>query len=120
MCADDVQLHTCATQNVLQQSISNINHDLNRNNNGLCLNTAKTQLILIYKRKILNLENVSVRIGDTEIYGVKNVRNLGLTFNSTLNWTCHITCAVGKVHGMLRNLRAARFSTPLTHKTASS
>lgn len=58
--------------------------------NGFCLNPAETKLIPIYKRRISNLENISVRIGHTEIYGVKNVRNLGLTFNSTLNWTSRV------------------------------
>ena len=46
----------------------------------------------------------AVLIDNTPIPYVNQAKNLGITFNSTLNWDTHINIASGRVTGMLRSL----------------
>lgn len=116
--ADDVQLYMGFNSQDCQNSIRRTNYDLNRvnnwaSNNKLTINPSKSKCIYISKNKqnIKYLENLKIN-GSTIDY-VSSASNLGVIFNDRLSWSNHVSSAVGKVHGMLRNLWAVQSSTPL-------
>ena len=61
-------------------------------NNGLKLNDDKTEILIIgTSQQLGKLDNVSIRVGDSDIYPVPIVRNLGSWFDSRLSMATDIT-----------------------------
>lgn len=118
MYADDVQLYASCDRNLVANCINDINKDLSAvnawaSNNGLCLNPKKTKCIVFFKKK-LDLSNMPhIKLNGTNIDFVETVKNLGLTFNTLLNWNNHVNSAVGRVYGMLRILWITQHYTPM-------
>lgn len=118
MYADDAQLYTSCSYDMVDQCISSLNHDLQRVNtwasaNGLSINPRKSKCIVIQKR--LSRYNVApdIYINGQLIEVVKSAKNLGVIFNESLTWTDHINYASGRTFSMLRTLWATQYCTPL-------
>lgn len=58
-------------------------------------------------------DDIQLRINNDIIEFVDSTKNLGVTFNNKLTWSSHINSIVGRIYGMLRNLWAVKYSTPL-------
>lgn len=116
MYADDVQLYASTKVEDINSCISKFNKDLQAISEWACtnclnINPSKSKLIIIGKTPA-SQPDINLRISDSTIQRVESSSNLGLTFNTKLNWTNHINRASGKIHGMLRNLWKLRTSTP--------
>ena len=78
-------------------------------NNDLKLNDEKTEFLIISTSKQLDkLDNISIRVGDSEVQPVPIARNLGSWFDSRLSMATHITkiCASSFYH--IYNIRRIR------------
>ena len=61
-------------------------------NNGLKLNDDKTEFLIIgTSQQLGKLDNISIRVGDSNIHPVPIARNLGSWFDSRLSMATHIT-----------------------------
>ena len=61
-------------------------------NNDLKLNADKTKFLIIGTLQQLGkLDNISIRVGDTDIHPMPNMRNLDTWFDSRLSMATHIT-----------------------------
>jgi len=65
-------------------------------NNGLAINPLKSKCLIIFKKKLCNIDLSPLMINETPIEYVETANNLGITFNRTLNWNDHVNKAVGK------------------------
>lgn len=118
MYADDVQIYSSSTKDELQSCANNINADLScikiwADFNGLSINPLKSKSIVISKSRTTFNPDVEIKINTDVIGFVNSSKNLGVIFNDKLTWSDHISVVVGRVYGMLRNLWAVKYSTPL-------
>jgi len=61
-------------------------------NNDLKLDVDKTKFLIIGTLQQLGkLDNISIRVGDTDIHPMPNMRNLDSWFDSRLSMATHIT-----------------------------
>ena len=61
-------------------------------NNGLKLNDDKTEFLIIgTSQQLGKLDNISIRVGDSDIHPVPIARNLGSWFDPRLSMATHIT-----------------------------
>ena len=83
-------------------------------NNYLKLNDNKTEFILIGSRQKLDqIKNLHIRIGDSNIAPVRQVRNLGVIMDDSLTLTSHVSSTVKSASFQIRNLGQIRkFLTP--------
>ena len=125
MYADDLQLYTTGPIEQINKLVSEVNHDLSRigtwsSLNGLCLNPQKSQSILIrsdFHNKTLNNANLPhVMLDNCPVKWCKEVRNLGLIFNTTLHWNSHITHISRKIFSIFHFLKKLRKFLPTTTK----
>lgn len=106
--ADDTQfIHSEYVQN-LPELIRKTEETLERvrmyfNNNGLLLNTKKTQCMLIGSRAQLSKTagNIVVQAGDAHIQLSDNIKNLGMYFDKHMLFENHITELCKKSFGIL-------------------
>lgn len=116
--ADDVQIYYCAKKNSDNQLISiEINQDLAKlqrwsEKNLLPINTSKTKALLISNLRSPSIPPTLVMAGE-RIEFCDRVNNLGVIFNSNLDWSSHINTQIGKVYGTLKklNLLTKNFDT---------
>ncbi|KAJ4441275.1 hypothetical protein ANN_11129 [Periplaneta americana] len=97
--ADDVQLYISARPDALNDSINSLNEDLDSISSwsqqfGLNLNACKSQAILFANRRLIpevnDLNIPPVKLNKTIIPFSSTVKNLGVHFESNLNWDTHI------------------------------
>ena len=75
-------------------------------NNGLKLNDDKTEILIIgTSQQLGKLDNVSIRVGDSDIHPVPIARNLGSWFNSRLSMATHITKICASSLNYIYNIR---------------
>ena len=61
-------------------------------NNDLKFNDYKTEFLIIgTSQQLEKLDNISIRVGDSDVHPVPLLRNLGCWFDSRLSVTSHIT-----------------------------
>ena len=61
-------------------------------NNDLKLNDDRTEFLIIgTSQQLEKLDNISIRVGDSDIHPVPIARNLGSWFDSRLSMATHIT-----------------------------
>ena len=86
--------------------------------NGLKLNEAKTQMLLLSRRRrAKELEDVVVTLRGQEVTRSDKVKYLGVWIDEGLTWSDHIEVVRKKCFGSLANLRRLRDSLPeLTKK----
>ena len=81
--------------------------------NGLKVNAGKTQLMLLGSAQNLrNVPGFSVKFRDHHLLPVSEAKNLGLTFDSTLSWTSHVSSLTGRCFGTLHGLSHLRNHLP--------
>ena len=124
MYADDTQLYySCKCENV-DDTIKDINSDLNRiskysKTNCLKLNTDKSKFIIIgsrqYLKKLKNINMEPIKIENDVIEREYETKNLGITFDEELKWTRHVNLSIAKAYGKLKN--AFRFKNFLNESS---
>jgi len=107
--ADDIQIYTSCHLNNINSCIATLNENTLKisewaTRNKLSINPNKSQCLVIYKNDLDTSNFPNITINQTNINYVKNSKNLGIVFNSTLSWNEHINKIVGKVYGLLRML----------------
>ena len=78
-------------------------------NNDLKFNDHKTQFLIIgSSQQLEKLDNISIRVGDSDIHPVPLVRNLGCWFDSRLSMASHITKLCASSFYYVYNIRRIR------------
>jgi hypothetical protein len=123
--ADDLQLYRHFSRADLASAVDDMNADLRRltewtDCNGLKINETKTQVIIIGYSRLLNRLDMTqipqVTVNGTGLdYRVK-VKNLGVTFNSTLDWSDHINLTCNKVIAGISTLKKVGHLIPFSVK----
>jgi hypothetical protein len=113
--ADDVQIYLSGREENIASVVDQINTDLASisnwsTQNGLCLNSQKTQTMAIYRNAPLSLP--SVKIGDTIIPYSTKVKNLGVIMNCNLTWNEQASTVVSSVNFALSRLWCTANFTP--------
>ncbi|KAJ4442411.1 hypothetical protein ANN_03997 [Periplaneta americana] len=112
--ADDVQLYVSARPDALNDSINSLNEDLDSISSwsqqfGLNLNACKSQAILFANRRLIpevnDLNIPPVKLNKTIIPFSSTVKNLGVHFESNLNWDTHIKYTCKKAFSILHSLK---------------
>ncbi|KAJ4431967.1 hypothetical protein ANN_20576 [Periplaneta americana] len=112
--ADDVQLYISARPDALNDSINSLNEDLDSISSwsqqfGLNLNACKSQAILFANRRLIpevnDLNIPPVKLNKTIIPFSSTVKNLGVHFESNLNWDTHIKYTCKKAFSILHSLK---------------
>ena len=81
--------------------------------NGLKVNAEKTELMALGSRQNLHvLPDINVRFRNAILRPCKQVRNLGLVFDSSLTWDDHVATLARKCFGTLIGLSHVRHHLP--------
>lgn len=117
MYADDVQVYLSSPSDSTNESVSQLNADLNKIHlwamaNGLFLNPSKSKCLLIHKKSIKPVIDIDVLINGQKIPFVNTAKNLGIVFNNNLTWCSHINSLVSQTYAKLRTLWATQSFTP--------
>ena len=72
---------------------------------GLVISTAKTVVILFTRYNRADVSAVSLKIENTILTVVKEVKFLGVVFDKAFTWTQHIDCVIDKCKGRLNLMR---------------
>lgn len=108
--ADDFQFYISGYISEIDTLYAKLNEDFNAisrwaGENGLTLNINKTQAILFSKSPAVVPPLI---LNNIEIPFTKTVKNLGVTFDSSLNWDHHIGSVCGRIYGTLNRLYQVR------------
>ena len=83
--------------------------------NGLKFNATKTQLMVLGSpQNLRNLPNIKVTFREHDLIPVSEAKNLGLTFDRSLNWSAHISNVTRSCFGVLSGLSHLRGHLPIT------
>ena len=81
--------------------------------NGLKVNAAKTQLMLLGSpQNLRTLPGIKVTLRDHDLIPVSEAKNLGLNFDSSLNWDRHVFILTQRCFGVLTGLSHLRGHLP--------
>ena len=81
--------------------------------NGLKVNAAKTQLMLLGSPPNLrNIQNIKIKFREHDLLSVSEAKNLGLSFDSTLSWSPHVESVTRRCFGVLSGLSHLRGHLP--------
>ena len=119
--ADDTQIYL--SFDASEKSVNDSIHSLEAciveirhwmRNNYLKLNDSKTEFILIGSRhKLDKIKDIHIKIGDSIIAPVRQVRNLGVIMDDSMTLTSHVSSTVKSASFQIRNLgRIRKFLTP--------
>lgn len=119
--ADDTQLFTFCKIDDLSSTIDNINKDLSNllswaNDNGLKINSKKSQCVVISRRPLDVSTIPSVYLGADVISYEDKVVNLGIVMNSSLQWDDHLAKVTQTIFFGLRCLWNAAKLFPVNIK----
>ena len=79
-------------------------------NNGIQMNTDKTNLMLFGQKSMLDkLPSFEINVNDTPIKAVNNYRYLGMTLDCQLNYNKHVQKNIAKVSVKLKQFRRMRY-----------
>ena len=120
MFADDVQLYLGSTYTNIEYSAQLINSDLKRVaqwslNNLLPINSTKTKAMFISRRQGRSVLPDLI-INDNKIEYVEKATNLGVIFQSDLEWNFQVNAQCGKIYSVLRHLRLTAGMLPVSTK----
>lgn len=119
--ADDLQVYTYSRPDSLNERLSSLNDDLLSISNwarkfGLNLNPDKTQAILLGQQRLLSSINMntlqSVSLNNTIIPFSITVKNLGIYFDSNMNWNTQIRNICRKVFSIMHSLKRLKNFLP--------
>ena len=95
----------------MEQSLSQLSRWFGKN--GLKINAAKTQLIVLGSRQnVQRLPAVSINFMGATVVGSPTVRNLGVVFDQKMTFTAHIDDVVRRCTGTLCGLSHSRHCLP--------
>ena len=118
--ADDTTLYTVSDNitdlsNSLSMDLAGVTEWVEQN--GLQLNQAKTQMILLSRKKrSKELENVVVKLKGQEVARGRKVKYLGVWVDEGLTWVDHVEAVRRKCLGDLAKLRRLRDTLPAALK----
>ena len=75
--------------------------------NRLQLNTAKTDVVCVYSRRMHQVPAVPLRVGADNVTPVNSVRDLGVYLDADASMTTHISRTAASCFGILRQLRSS-------------
>lgn len=119
--ADDVQLNISGTVDNISGTISKLNEDLSRvggwaSESKLILNAAKSQAIICTRNRTNSLVIPEITINNSPIQPSKTVKNLGIWFDSRMDWRTHVNKTCAKVWGSLQRLWKVARMIPMQTK----
>jgi len=93
--ADDVQMYVSRPLNRTNECLDICRMELGKvnewaKNNGIAINPLKSKCLIIFKKKLCNIELFPLMINKTPIEYLETANNLGIAFNSALNWNDHV------------------------------
>ena len=112
MYADDTQLYYSCKCEKVNETIKDINSDLDRiskysKNNCLRLNSEKSKFIIIGSRqnlkKLKNIPLDPIKIDNNIIEREYEAKNLGVTIDEELTWVRHVNLLIAKAYGKLKH-----------------
>ena len=116
--ADDTQILVSGKKSEIQKVVSRMERALcSLDNwfraNGLKVNAAKTQLMLLGSPQNLRTVNdVNVKFRDQHLVPISEAKNLGLTFDRSLSWDRHVSIVTQRCFGVLTGLSHLRGHLP--------
>lgn len=113
--ADDFQVYLSGNKLDFNSTIDKLNYDLNEIykwslSNGLTLNFSKTQALIINNKSNYPLSDI--KIHNTTVVVTENITNLGVIFDSQLNFRDHINYTTNRIFGILARLWKFSSFTP--------
>lgn len=117
--ADDIQLYltTTSPSDPPPHSLTDCLSDLKTwmQNNFLKLNTEKTEILLVGPKSMLTKPyTFTLNIDDSPVHSTATVKNLGITFDSTLSFDHHIKSVTKTAFFHLRNIARLRPFLPVS------
>ena len=116
--ADDTQLYVGVHAGELELSADLLNQCTIAlqdwfNNNGLCLNPSKSEVLLVGTRQRLasssdELNDVTIKIADCPIKPSRQIKNLGFLIDSSLSFDSQVNATCKAAHFHLRALKHIR------------
>ena len=116
--ADDTQILVSGKKSAFDNLVGRMERTLSSLDiwfraNGLKVNAEKTQLMLLGSAQNLrNAPNFTVKFRDHILSPIPEAKNLGLTFDRTLNWDAHVTSLTRRCFGTLSVLSHLRGRLP--------
>ena len=116
--ADDTQVLVSGPKSALASTVARLEVTLAAMSdwfaaNGLKVNAEKTELMALGSRQNLRvLPDINVRFRDAILRPCKQVRNLGVVFDSSLTWDDHVATLARKCFGALIGLSHVRHHLP--------
>ena len=116
--ADDTQILVSGKKSEISAVVSRMESVLASldswfRSNGLKVNAAKTQLMLLGSPPNLRtLPDIRVSYRDHDLLPISEAKNLGLTFDRSLNWTAHVATVTRNCFGVLSGLSLLRGHLP--------
>ena len=118
MYADDCQVYLSGPPRDLGQIISSMENSLSLlatwyNKNGLKINSAKTQLLVLGSRQIVKrLPPISLTFMGSTLTCSESAKNLGVWFDQNMTFSAHIDDVVRRCTGLLCGLSHCKHSLP--------
>ena len=116
--ADDTQILVSGKKSEIQNVVSRMERALSSLDNwfranGLKVNAAKTQLMLLGSPQNLRTVNdIKVKFRDQDLVPISEAKNLGLTFDRSLCWDRHVSTVTQRCFGVLTGLSHLRGHLP--------
>ena len=116
--ADDTQILVSGKKTQLQTVVARMEHVLSSldswfRSNGLKVNAAKTQLMLLGSpQNLRSLPDIKVVFRDHQLLPISEAKNLGLVFDRSLSWTAHVSSVTRRCFGVLSGLSHLRGCLP--------
>jgi len=109
MYADDVQLYVSCPVSQINECVRVCNSELDMackwaERYRLSLNPLKSKCIVIHNRSFNTDHLKKLSVNGQQLNYVDSASNLGFTIHSTLSWSNHVNCTIGKIYGILRQL----------------
>lgn len=98
--ADDTLIYYSTKNITVGEAL--INYDLKNfysaiNKSKLCINKNKTKYLIISHKKTLNKDNIKIKIGDTNIDRVNEIKYLGIIIDDKLNFESNVDYVCKKI-----------------------
>jgi hypothetical protein len=119
---DDTNLLYCDYIYNIDSTVSAIEGELCKVNqwvdvNSLALNTSKTKMLVIAPPKMIKgLGTIHIKLNNVLIQQCNSLKCLGLTLDSTLDWSIHINNISKVCHSRIRSLYKIQNYVPLQYK----
>ena len=116
--ADDTQVLISGKKSQIQDVVLRMENTLSSLDiwfraNGLKVNAVKTQLMLLGSpQNLRTLTDIKVNLRDHILTPVPETKNLGLVFDSSLNWDRHVSVVTQRCFGVLTGLSHLRGHLP--------